>query len=145
MMTSSGWEVQYCSRWYLIVAFKRKGLEPTPKTTRVNLNGWISITSLLMSFTHRKRRTSWSPSSTAIMRKAFSMSAVSAIWYERNLIKMFRIFWLNFGSMSRQAGSHSGRIYHLFLQRHHRLYVAWLCLCRYGQSHGGASSVGGLN
>ena len=43
--------------------------------------------------------------------------------------------------LAQWVGSCSTRVYYLFLQRHHRLYVAWLCLHHYWQSHSGTSIV----
>ena len=134
--TSSLCELRYFSRWYLIVEFKRKGLEQTPKTTRVNLSGQIITSSSLMLSTHRNRNTSRSFSFTVIIRNAFSMSAVSAIRYARNLIKMSRILWLYFGPTSNR----SMRVCYLVWQRHCKLCVIWLCPCHYGSLRGAVSS-----
>ena len=75
-----------------MVAFKRNGLEDTPNTTRVNLNVVTLGRSFLILSTQRKRRASLSCDATDTIKKAFSISAASAIRWVRNLNRMSIIF-----------------------------------------------------
>ena len=52
------------------MAFNKNGLDDTPNTTRVNLRVTISAGVVLISFTHRKRKTSLSVFETDINKKA---------------------------------------------------------------------------
>ena len=95
--TKVGWTETNFSRCCRRVAFNRNGLDDTPNTTLVNRK-----TTTLGSFstklsTHRNLKESRSSRLIETMRKAFSMSAVNAIRYERNLIRISNIFWLNLG------------------------------------------------
>jgi len=63
---------------YMVVALSKKGLDVTPKTIRVNLNGVGSNLSELGSVVHRKRKESVYLSCTEIIRKAFSISPMRA-------------------------------------------------------------------
>ena len=85
------------------VAFKRKGLEVTPNKTRANLYSTILGSAEFTSSTHRKRRTSLSSFLTAIMRKAFSMSATNAIGWTLNLTRMSRMSGVRGGPVCRQS------------------------------------------
>ena len=57
----------------------------------------------MRSSTHRNQSTSWSPSATENIKKAFSMSAVRATRKDQNRIRMSEIFWLNFGPVCKQS------------------------------------------
>ena len=57
----------------------------------------------MRSSTHRNWSTSRSLSATEIIKKAFSMSAVKATRKDQNLIRMSKIFWLNFGPVCKQS------------------------------------------
>ena len=84
------------------VAFKRKGLEVTPNTTRVTLYFTILGYAEFISSTQRKCRMFLS-SLTAITRKAFSMSATSAIGWTLNLMRISRMSRARGGPVWRQS------------------------------------------
>ena len=89
-----GWTSLYFSRWCLIVAFRKKGLDDTPKTTWLKWKAWIlGIFSGILS-THRNQRASLSLGQTEIIKNVFSTSATRADW-NRTIISM--IFCPNLG------------------------------------------------
>ena len=85
------------------MAFKRKGLDDTPNTTRVNLSTTASAFGSDGSSFHKNHKMSRSFCIMAIMKNAFSMSAATAILSMRNLSKMSRICWSNLGPACKQS------------------------------------------
>ena len=75
----------------------------TPNATRANLYSMILGSAEFTSSTHRKRKTSLSSFLTAIMRKAFSMSATNAIGWILNLMRMSRMSGVRCGPAYRQS------------------------------------------
>ena len=102
-LTNSGWIEACFSKWCLIVALSRKGLEETPNTTRVNLRMQTSVGSLATSSTQRNLRTSWSLFATDTIKKAFSISAVRVTRWVLNLSSMSKNCWSNFGLVYRHS------------------------------------------
>ena len=85
-----------------MVALSNKGLAGgylTQANLSVTTSGLFEVTSL----THKNWRASRSSSAIEIIKNAFSISAVSAIGYDRNLKRISIIFWLNFGPAYRQS------------------------------------------
>ena len=112
------------------------------KTTRVKCMGWIVIMFSWISFTQRKWRPSLSFSATHTIKKAFLMSAITAIKCEWNLSRMSKIFRLNFGPISRQSFSDG---WPSILLKHHKLHeVSWF-LCQYAGQDGEVNSEGALS
>ena len=88
-----------------MVAFRRNGLEDTPKTTRENRRVCISGFYTLGSVAHRNRSESRSLLSIDTMRKAFSMSPVSTTFWKWKQRRMSKIDYPNFGPVYRQSFS----------------------------------------
>ena len=103
LLTNSGSALLKDSMWWLMVALRRKGLEDTPKTTRVNLYATGSRFSACGLAVHRKRSESRSSSLIETIRKAFSISPVSATRCCLNLSSMSKISCPNLGPLYRQS------------------------------------------
>ena len=76
VLIGCGCDVECLLRWWLMVALSKKGLDETPKTTRVNLNTVTSGCFLAISSYQRNRKASRSFSLIDTIKQAFSMSAV---------------------------------------------------------------------
>ena len=119
------------------VAFKRNELKVTPNTTRANLYSTILGSAEFTSSTHRKRRTSLSSFFTAIIRKAFSMSATNAIGWTLNLMRMSRMS----GVRVIQYGGNHLILAHFLLPMHYTQCEAWLLTCLLSRRSDGQGNV----
>ena len=81
-----------------------------PKTSRANRNVIISLAASRGSLNHKKRRTSRSWGAMDIIKKACSMSAVTAIVCQRNFTRTSNSRGIIFGPVLRKSFSDKGSI-----------------------------------
>ena len=73
------------------------------KTNRVNLKWVTSLSGLYGSLNQRNRNTSLSFECMPIIKKAFSISAVSATRFQRNLTRMLNNLGIKLGPVIKQS------------------------------------------